>query len=152
MSGIGNILWFLGGGFVMGLGWFIAGAVMFCTIIGIPWARACFTMGNLAFFPFGREAVSRKELSRSDDLGTGSLGLLGNIIWFILGGFWLALGHAFWDIVFAVTVIGIPFALQHLKLANLAIAPVGKTIVNTHVAEAARRSGAEVFIDGARKA
>lgn len=146
MSGIGNLLWVLAGGALMGLLWMLFGLIMFCTVVGIPWARSCFVLANLAFCPFGREAISRKELTGRDDLGTGGLGLLGNVIWFILGGLWLALGHATWALVCAVTVVGIPFAVQHLKLASLAMAPVGKTIVNKEVAQAARRVEAEEYV------
>jgi uncharacterized membrane protein YccF (DUF307 family) len=114
---------------------------MFCTVVGIPWTRSCFVIGDLAFFPFGREAISRRELTGRTDLGTGCLGLLGNVLWFLFGGIWLALGHAFWALVCAITIIGMPFAVQHLKLASLAMAPVGKTIVSKDVAAAARRGG-----------
>jgi uncharacterized membrane protein YccF (DUF307 family) len=151
MSGIGNLLWLLFGGVFMGLTWLVAGTIMACTVVGIPWARACFNLANLAFMPFGREAVSRRELSGRDDLGTGGLGALGNIVWFILGGFWLALGHAFCGFCLAITVIGIPFAIQHFKLASLAIAPVGKTIVSKHVAESARRAEAEDYVHERRE-
>ena len=146
MSTIGNFLWFLLGGFVMGLGWWLAGLIMFCTIIGIPWGKACFVMGTFTFFPFGREAISREELTGRADIGTGNLGLLGNIVWFVLGGWWLALGHALAALLCAVTIIGIPFAIQHLKLAGLTIAPVGKTIVRKEVVAAARRSSADRIV------
>lgn len=151
MSAIGNLLWLLGGGIVMGLTWFLCGILMFCTVVGIPWARSCFVLANLAFLPFGREAVSRKELSGKHDLGTGGLGLAGNVLWFVFGGIWLALGHAFWALLCAITVVGIPFAVQHLKLASLAMAPVGKTIVNKHVAQAAHRAEAEEYVTRRRR-
>ena len=81
-----NVLWFVLGGVVMGLGWWLAGLVAALTIVGIPWARACFVIGNFSFWPFGYEAVSRRELSGRMDLGTGPLGVLGNVIWFLLAG------------------------------------------------------------------
>jgi uncharacterized membrane protein YccF (DUF307 family) len=93
MRAIGNFLWFILGGVLMGLGWWLAGFLCFLTIIGIPWAKACFVIGQFTFFPFGKEAISRKELSNTYDIGTGSMGLLGNIIWFIFAGIWLAIGH-----------------------------------------------------------
>ena len=77
----------------MGLQWWLIGVIMFITIIGIPWARACFVIGNFSLFPFGREAVSRKWLTGQDDIGTSHWGLAGNIIWFCLGGIWLIIGH-----------------------------------------------------------
>jgi uncharacterized membrane protein YccF (DUF307 family) len=136
---IANLLWFVLGGFVMGLGWWIAGLVMAISIIGIPWVRSCFVFGSFCFFPFGNEAIDRKELTGKDDLGTGLLGLIGNIVWFFVAGIWLAIGHVVSAICNFVTIIGIPFGIQHLKLAGCALAPVGKTVVSKEVAAAARR-------------
>ena len=138
MSTLGNILWFVLGGFFMGLGWWLAGALAFLSIIGIPWGRACFVIGQFTFFPFGKEAIDREDLSGKRDIGTGVLGLLGNIVWFVLAGWWLALGHLMSAVACFVTIIGIPFAIQHLKLAGIALAPVGKTIVDKRVAAVAR--------------
>ena len=131
MRTIGNLIWLVLGGFWMGLGWFLAGVVMAISIIGLPWARSCFVIGSLCMSPFGREAVDRKALTGRDDLGTGALGLVGNIGWFVLAGVWLALGHVVAAIACFVTIIGIPFGIAHLKLAGLALAPVGKTVVAT---------------------
>ena len=146
MSAIGNFLWFVLGGVFMGLGWWLAGLVAFITIIGIPWGKACFVIGQFTFFPFGKEAVSRKELSNKDDIGTGGLGMIGNIIWFIFAGVWLAIGHVISAILCFCTIIGIPFAIQHLKLAGIALAPIGKTIVSKEVAAAARKQDAEAYV------
>jgi hypothetical protein len=87
-----NFLWFVLGGVFMGLAWWLVGFIAYITIIGIPWGRACFVMGNFSFFPFGKEAISRRELNQADDIGTGALGTIGNVIWFIFAGVWLALG------------------------------------------------------------
>jgi uncharacterized membrane protein YccF (DUF307 family) len=87
-------------------------------------------MGQFAFFPFGKQAVDRWTLSGSRDVGTGLLGTLGNIIWFVFAGIWLAIGHLISALCCFVTIIGIPFGLQHLKLAGIALAPIGKTIVD----------------------
>jgi uncharacterized membrane protein YccF (DUF307 family) len=141
MGFIGNVLWFVFGGFVMGLCWWLAGVLAFLTIVGIPWAKACFVIGQFAFLPFGKVAISRKNLSKQSDIGTGTLGLLGNVIWFIFAGVWLAIGHLLSALLCFVTIIGIPFGYQHLKLASLAIAPIGKTIVDKDVAAAAGYSG-----------
>jgi uncharacterized membrane protein YccF (DUF307 family) len=103
-------------------------------------------IGNFTFFPFGREAISRKELTHEEDLGTGTLGLLGNIVWFVLAGVWLAIGHVVSAVACFVTIIGIPFAIQHLKLAGIALAPVGKTIVSKEVAAAAREANARAQV------
>jgi uncharacterized membrane protein YccF (DUF307 family) len=129
MRAIGNVLWFIFGGFLMGLAWWFFGILAFITIIGIPWAKACFVIGQFTFLPFGREAISRKDLTQKDDIGTGFLGLIGNIIWFIFAGAWLAIGHLASALACFITIIGIPFGIQHLKLAVLALAPIGKTIV-----------------------
>lgn len=143
LSTIGNIFWFVFGGAVMGLGWWLAGLLCFLSIIGIPWGRACFVIGGFAFFPFGRDAVDREDLTRRGDLGTGTLGFLGNVIWFVVVGVWLAIGHLVSALACFVTIIGIPFGLQHLKLAVLTLAPVGKTIVDKEVAAAVRGEAAQ---------
>lgn len=129
MRTLGNILWFILGGFLMGLAWWLTGLIALITIVGIPWAKACFVIGQFSFFPFGKKAVARNELSKKEDIGTGSLGVLGNVIWFILAGWWLAIGHLVSALACFITIIGIPFGLQHLKLAELAVFPIGKTIV-----------------------
>ncbi len=135
MRAIGNFFWFIFGGLLMGLGWWIVGALAFISIIGIPWARACFVIGEFAFFPFGKEAVNRKSITKIEDIGTSGFGVVGNILWFIFAGFWLAIGHVASAILCFITIIGIPFGIQHLKLAGIALAPIGKTIVPTEVAE-----------------
>ena len=150
MRAIGNFLWFILGGFLMGLAWWLFGLFALLTIVGIPWARASFVIGQFSFFPFGKEAISRKELHQEDDFGTGAFGLLGNIIWFIFAGLWLAIGHVLSAVACFVTIIGIPFALQHLKLAGIALAPIGKTIVTKEVAEAARAANAATTVDTLR--
>ena len=112
-----NLLWIVFGGLEMAIGWVIAGVVMAITIIGLPWARAAFNIASYTLLPFGRKAVSRAESGRYD-LGTGPFGLIGNLIWLVLAGWWLALGHVLTAIVLAVTIVGIPFAWAHLKLAG----------------------------------
>ncbi len=124
-----NLLWILLGGAQMAFGWLVAAVIMAITIIGIPWARAAFNIAVYTFLPFGSRAVRRDELTGASDTGTGPLGFIGNLIWLLLAGWWLALGHAVIALVFAVTIIGLPFAWAHLKLAGLALWPIGKTIV-----------------------
>lgn len=126
---LGNVLWFVLGGAVMGLAWWAAGLLALVSIIGIPWARACFVIGQFTFFPFGKEAVNRRALSGRSDVGTGPLGFVGNVVWFVLAGFWLALGHVTAALLNFITIIGIPFGIQHLKLAMIALAPIGLTVV-----------------------
>ncbi|QJT09919.1 YccF domain-containing protein [Oceanidesulfovibrio marinus] len=135
-----NVLWFILGGWAMGLMWWLAGIVMFITIIGIPWGSACFRIGLLAFWPFGRTVVHRGNLGQQD-MGTGAAGFLGNVIWFVLAGIWLAIGHLLEAIALAITIIGIPFAFQHLKLARITLAPIGTAIVDTDVWEQIRLKG-----------
>ena len=130
MRFIGNVLWFILGGALMGLGWWLAGLIAYLSIICIPWGKACFIIGQFAFFPFGKEAISRRYINNKDDVGTGMLGTIGNVVWFIFAGVWLAIGHVISALVCFVTIIGIPFGIQHLKLASLALAPIGKTIVD----------------------
>lgn len=137
---LGNIIWFLCGGVIMGLAWWLVGLVCFISIIGIPWGRACFVMGNFSFFPFGQEVISRDELTKEMDIGTSPLGTIGNVIWFLLAGIWLAIGHIMSAVACFITIIGIPFALQHLKLAYISLAPIGKTVVPKEQAAMARYS------------
>ena len=124
-----NLLWIVFGGVWMAVGWVVAAAIMAITIIGLPWARAAFNIAVYTLLPFGQRAVSRAAYSGREDLGTGPLGTLGNMIWLILAGWWLALGHLLFALGLAVTIIGLPFAWAHLKLAGLALWPVGKMIV-----------------------
>lgn len=138
MRTIGNLLWFLLGGALMGLGWWLVGLLAFISIVGIPWGRACFVIGQFAFFPFGREAVSRERLSGQGDIGTGVFGTVGNILWFLFAGLWLAIGHIMTAAACFITLIGIPFGIQHVKLAGIALAPIGKTVVSKELAAAVR--------------
>jgi len=130
LARIGNVLWFVLGGAVMGLAWWCAGILALLSVVGIPWARACFVIGQFTFFPFGKEALSRRTVRGRGDIGTGFWGLLGNVVWFVFAGFWLALGHLVAALANFVTVIGIPFGIQHLKLAGIALAPIGLTVVS----------------------
>ena len=124
-----NLLWIVFGGFWMAVGWAVAAVIMAITIIGLPWARAAFTIAAYTLLPFGQRAVSRDEYFGREDIGTGALGLVGNVIWFVLAGWWLALGHLLTALLLAITLVGIPFAWAHLKLAGLALWPIGKVIV-----------------------
>ena len=124
-----NIFWILCGGLWMAFGWVVAAVIMAITIIGLPWARAAFNIAVYALLPFGSRAVSRDVVTGAGDIGTGPLGVIGNIIWFVLAGWWLALAHIVTAVVLAVTIIGIPFAWAHVKLAGIALWPIGKVIV-----------------------
>lgn len=136
-----NILWIIFGGLWMAAGWLLAAVIMAITIIGIPWTRAAFNIAAYTLLPFGRRAVSREEYYGREDLGTGPLGILGNLIWLVLAGWWLALGHLITAVGLAITLIGIPFAWAHLKLAGIALWPIGKVIVSDEELEMAMRQG-----------
>ncbi len=135
MNQLCNILWFIFGGVWMGMHWWLAGLLCFISILGIPWGRACFVIGLFAFCPFGKVAIDRDLLSGQKDIGTGFWGAVGNILWLPFVGIWIALGHLGWAIICALTIIGIPFAWQHIKLAALTLCPIGKTIVPVNEAE-----------------
>ena len=124
-----NILWIVFGGLWMAAAWVIAAFIMAITIIGLPWAGAALNIAVYTLLPFGQKAVRRDSLTGRPDIGTGPLGLIGNVIWLLLAGWWLALGHIVTAIALAVTIIGIPFAWAHVKLAGIALWPIGKVIV-----------------------
>lgn len=124
-----NLLWIVLGGAWMAVAWVIAAAIMAITIIGLPWAWSALNIASYTLFPFGRKAVSRAEYTGRRDIGTGLFGDIGNIVWLVLAGWWLALAHVITAILLAVTIIGIPFAWAHLKLAGIALWPIGKIIV-----------------------
>jgi len=116
-----NLIWLVFGGLLMALGYAVVALIMFVLIITIPFGIASARIALFCLWPFGRTIVRRP------DAGAGSL--IGNIIWFVLAGWWLALGHLITAILLAVTIIGIPFAWAHLKLAGIALWPIGKVIV-----------------------
>jgi uncharacterized membrane protein YccF (DUF307 family) len=124
-----NVLWVVFGGLWMAVAWVIAALIMAVTIVGLPWTRAAFSIAEYTLLPFGSKAVSRAEYLGRSDLGTGPLGLIGNIIWLLLAGWWLALAHLGTALLLAISIIGIPFAWAHLKLAGIALWPIGKIIV-----------------------
>lgn len=115
-----NILWFIFGGWISGTLWILAGLILAVTIIGLPWTPAAFRLAGFSYAPFGRTVVHR-------DPGAGSLLL--NILWVVFAGWWLAIHHLVLAGALFVTIIGIPFALQHVKLAILSLAPVGTDVV-----------------------
>ena len=124
-----NVFWIVFGGLWMAVAWGVAAVIMAITIIGLPWTRAAFNIAVYTLLPFGQKAVSRADYTGVSDVGTGLLGDLGNIVWLVLAGWWLALGHLIFAVGLALTIIGIPFAWAHLKLAGIALWPIGKMIV-----------------------
>ncbi len=113
----------------MALAWWLAGLLMVISIIGIPWAKAAFVIGRFSLWPFGYRVADRRDLFGHSDIGSGPLGMIGNIIWFVLAGLWLSIGHLLSALLCFITIIGIPFGLQHLKLAQISLFPIGKTVV-----------------------
>jgi len=123
MSLLGNLLWiFLGGGIILFLEYLLAGLALCITIIGIPFGIQCMKLAFLALLPFGKEV-------RHSEKATGFLATVMNLIWILIGGIWIALTHLVFAVLCAITIIGIPFAKQHIKLASLALMPFGKEIV-----------------------
>lgn len=116
-----NVLWLICGGLIAGFGWIIAAAIMAITIVGLPWCFAAFRIALYTFLPFGQEMRHHPD--------AGILSGLGNIVWFVFAGWWLALVHLIIAVALALTIIGLPFAWAHLKLAGASLAPVGKEIV-----------------------
>lgn len=124
-----NVLWIVFGGVWMAAAWVVAAVVLAVTIVGLPWARSALTIALYTLLPFEHRVVSRAELTGREDLGTGPLGALGNLVWLVLAGWWLALGHLCVAFALAITVVGLPFAWAHLKLAGIALWPVGRAVV-----------------------
>ena len=124
-----NILWFILGGWISGLLWLLGGLILAITIVGLPYTGAAWRIAGFAFWPFGKEIVSREIVTGKSDIGTGPLGFVLNIVWFLLGGWYIALSHLIAAFFEAITIIGIPFAIKDLQLAGIALAPIGKTVV-----------------------
>ena len=124
-----NILWFIFGGFAAGAAWVIGGLILAVTIVGLPWAGAAFRIAGFSFAPFGRQVIDRQAVTGHGDLGTGALGLVLNVVWLVFAGWYIALAHVLIGAAQCLTIIGIPFGLQHFKLAIIALAPVGKAVV-----------------------
>lgn len=122
MKLIGNIIWLVFGGVFTALEYFLASIPLLISIIGIPFALQIIKLGVLALWPFGAEIRIKKG-------NPGCLSTVMNIIWFLIGGIWISISHVLFGILFAITIIGIPFAKQHFKLASLALTPFGREII-----------------------
>ena len=119
MSLLGNILWFIFGGFFSGLSWIISGLLWCLTIVGIPYGKQCFKFASMAFMQFGKEI----------EYGGGVPSLIANVIWIIFFGIPMALENFFIGCIWCITIVGIPFGLQFFKIAKLSLAPFGAKIV-----------------------
>ncbi|WP_215905805.1 YccF domain-containing protein [Phreatobacter cathodiphilus] len=146
-----NILWFVLGGLIAGLAWFVAGAIAAITIIGLPWAFACFRIGSYTLWPFGRDVVWASELTGRPSGAMGVLRFLGNVIWFVPIGFTLMVIHVAAALACFVTIVGIPFGWAHLKLAAASVFPLGQRVVASDVADLARRQSASTALAGWRR-
>lgn len=122
MNFLGNLIWLVFGGLLAALGYIIGGFVLCLTIVGIPFGIQCFKIASLELWPFGRQVVPANS-------SMGCLSLFCNIIWLLCGGLYTAIVHLFFAALLAITIIGIPFARQHLKLMELSLMPFGKAIV-----------------------
>ena len=122
MNFIGNVLWLVFGGLAAALGYIFGGFVLCVTLVGIPFGLQCFKLAGLMLWPFGRRVVSTNS-------GMGCLSIFANIIWLICGGLYTALVHLVFAAILFITIIGIPFARQHLKLMELSLMPFGKAVI-----------------------
>ena len=119
MKTIGNFLWFVFGGFLSGLSWLIAGLICCITVIVIPLGRQCFKFASLSFFPFKKDIV----------YGGGAVSLIANIVWLIFLGLPIAMENAVFGLLWCITIVGIPFGKQFLKIARLALTPFGAKVI-----------------------
>jgi uncharacterized membrane protein YccF (DUF307 family) len=123
MNILGNIIWLLFGGFIIAIEYLVGSIALMITIVGIPFGVQTLKLGLLAIWPFGR---GTKVHSRA----SGCLYILMNVIWLIFGGLFIAITHLILGVLLCITIIGIPFGLQHFKLTNMALTPFGRDIVN----------------------
>ena len=121
MKFLGNILWFVLGGFLVSLYYFVVGLLFCLTIVGIPFGLQLIKLAGFALWPFGRNVASGAN-------DGGCLSILMNVIWILLGGIEIAMLHITFGVVLCMTIVGIPFGLQHFKMSLLALTPFGKTI------------------------
>jgi uncharacterized membrane protein YccF (DUF307 family) len=131
---VGNILWFVFAGLWLAIGYIVSGLIQCVTVVGIPFGIQSFKLAGFVLWPFGRAIVKRQD-------SNPGLRTVGNFLWFIFSGLWLAIGHAVAGVLLCVTVIGIPFGLVCFRMIGLALMPFGKEIVDVRSAPA----GAEVF-------
>lgn len=120
---LGNIIWLIFGGLISAIEYVIASLLMMITIIGIPFGLQTLKLATLALWPFGKKVVNHER-------SNGCLYIIFNLIWILIGGIWIALTHLVFGVLLFITIIGIPFARQHFKLASLALTPFGKDIVD----------------------
>jgi uncharacterized membrane protein YccF (DUF307 family) len=145
-----NFLWFIFGGWALALMWWFAAAFMTVSIIGLPWARACWEIGLLSLWPFGRDVVSHAELTGKSSAGLTAFRIIANILWLPFGVL-LAIGHIAHGCLMFMTIIGIPLGIQDFKLAGISLFPVGKRVVTKELMQAARSANAQAQLAAFRQ-
>ena len=123
MNFFGNIIWLIFGGLLATLGYMIGGVVLCITIIGVPWGLQCFKLAGLVLSPFGKRVIS-------DSNEMGCLNIICNLIWIVCGGLYTAIVHIVMGAILCITVIGLPWGLQHFKLVEISLMPFGKRIIH----------------------
>ena len=118
MTLLGNLLWLIFGGLLSAFGWFVSGLIWCVTVVGIPWGLQCFKFAKLSLAPFGKDVVP----------GGGAPSLIANVVWLLISGIPMALDHVLTGLVLCLTIVGIPFGMQHFKLASLALSPFGAEV------------------------
>lgn len=122
MKLLGNLIWLVFGGLIVALQYLIGSLVLMLTIVGIPFGIQTLKLAGLSLWPFGKETQVKTNSS-------GCLSTIMNVIWILIGGIWISLSHLFFGLILAITIVGIPFAKQHFKLASLALTPFGREII-----------------------
>ena len=122
MTTFGNIIWIIFGGIFIAIEYFVSSILLMITILGIPFGMQTMKLASLALWPFGRKSVVHNRAS-------GCLYILFNVLWILIGGIWISLSHLVFGLLFCITIVGIPFGIQHFKLAGVALTPFGRDIV-----------------------
>jgi uncharacterized membrane protein YccF (DUF307 family) len=122
MKILGNLVWLIFGGIIIAIEYIIGSIILMITIVGIPFGLQTLKMGALAIWPFGRD-------TRVHERASGCLYIFMNLLWLLCGGIWIALTHALFGLLLMITIIGIPFGMQHFKLSSIALNPFGRDIV-----------------------
>jgi uncharacterized membrane protein YccF (DUF307 family) len=121
MKFLGNLVWLIFGGIIIAVEYFVGSLILMITIVGIPFGLQTLKMASLAIWPFGRRSYVKERSS-------GCLYIFMNVIWLLTGGLWIAATHALFGVFLCITIIGIPFGLQHFKLTEVALNPFGRDI------------------------
>ncbi len=123
MNLLGNLIWLIFGGIVIAIEYFVGSIILMVTIVGIPFGLQTLKMASLSLWPFGRD-------TRVTERASGCLYIFMNILWLLCGGLWIAITHAVFGLILCITIIGIPFGLQHFKLTAVALNPFGRDIIS----------------------